>query len=139
MQHVKKERIKELRAWAKENLAQKEVYHDELGNSIKFTVTGIKEYLNQPHEFYYKKNELIKNIQNMIKGSKYLGFVDYKNRISHIFEVEINGKNSWLIANEYQGRGIIFYSVSDNAKVLTDIKKYTTDRLKNLKKGAIPY
>jgi len=123
MQHINKDRIKELRAWAKENIANTEVYHNELKDNIKFTVSGIKEYLNQPHEFYFQKNELVKEIQNVVKNSDYLGFVNFKERKSHIFETKILGKSSWLIANEHKGRGIIFYSISDNAKVLTGIKK----------------
>ena len=123
MQHVNKLRIRELRTWAKENLAGKEVYHSVLKDNIQFTISGIKEYLNQPHEFYNEKNELIKDIQNVIRKSEYMGLVNFKDRISHIFKIEIMKKNSWLIANEYKGRGIIFYSISDSAKVLTDIKK----------------
>jgi len=52
-----------------------------------------------------------------------MGFVHYKNRISHIFETEIKEKRSWFIANEHKRRGVVFYSVSDNSKVLTGIYK----------------
>jgi len=123
IQQTNKERIKELRTWANENLVSKEVYHNKLDDKIKFTTKGIKEYLNQPHKFYYEKNEMIKDIQNIIKTSEYMGFVHFKDRISHIFEIVIKGKDSWLIANEYKGRGIILYSISDSPKVLTGIKK----------------
>jgi len=123
MNQSQKDRIKELRTWAKENIAGKEVFHIGLNGNIMFTVTGIKEFLNQPHEFYYEKNELIKDILNVIISSDYLGFVNFKERKSHIFEISILGKCSWLIANEYKGRGIIFYSISDNSKVLIGITK----------------
>jgi len=123
MTQSQKERLKELRAWAKENIAGKEVFHNGLNCNIMFTVTGIKEYLNQPHEFYLEKNELIKDILNIIICSDYLGFVIFKERKSHIFETKMLGNSSWLIANEYKGRGIIFYSISDNPKVLTGIIK----------------
>jgi hypothetical protein len=123
MQHVNKERIKELRAWAKENLAGKKIYHSGLGDNIRFTVKGVKEYLNQPHEFYSEKNELIQNIQNIIQNSEYMGAGSHKDRISHIFEIKIKEKSSWLIANEYQGRGIILYSISDSDKVLINLRK----------------
>ena len=122
MQHEIKERRKELFAWAKKDLAQKNVFHEKFDNHINFSVRGIKEYLNQPHEFYYEKNEMLKDIQNIIKGSEYRGRVEYKERISHIFEIEINGKNSWLIANE-RGGVTTFYSISDKSTVLTGIKK----------------
>jgi len=55
MQHTNKDRIKELRLWAKENIAGKEVYHAGLN-----------------------------------------------------FEINMLGKSSWIIANEYKGRGIVF-------------------------------
>ena len=118
-----KKRIKELRKWAKENIARKEVYNKEYGDNVKFTVSGIKEYLNQPHEFYCEKNELIKEMIDIVKKSKYIGVTNYNNRNSHIFEIKIRGKNSWIIANEYKGRGTLFHSISDNSKVLTGIKK----------------
>ena len=115
--------IRELRNWARENLAKKSVYNDELGKEIKFTVNGVKEYLNQPHKYYLEKNQMIKDIQNIIKNSEYKGFTNYKGRISHIFEIEIKDSKSWIIANEYQGRGVILYSISDSEKVLANIKK----------------
>ena len=120
---MQKERIKELRVWAKVNIAGKEIYHNGLKGYIMFSVSGIKEYLNQPHEFYHEKNELILDILNVLIRSDYLGFVIFKERKSHVFETDALGKSSWLIANEYKGRGIIFYSISDNPKVLTGITK----------------
>ena len=123
MQQVNKERIKELRAWARDNLAGKKVYHNELNNNINFTMTGLKEYLNQPHEFYYEKNEMIKDIQNIFKKSEYKGYNKYMEKISHIFETEIKGEKSWIIANERKDGKITFYSISDSNKVLKGIKK----------------
>ena len=123
MQHIIKERIKELRAWAKENIAGKEVYHNELGSTVHFTNNGIKEYLNQPHKYYFEKNQMIKDIQRIIESSEYKGSTIHKNRISHIFEIEINKDKSWIIANENDEKKIQFYSISDNEKVLTGVKK----------------
>jgi hypothetical protein len=117
-----KTRIRELRNWAKENLAQKIVMHDVFGRPITFSMGGIKEYLNQPHKHYQEKNELIKNITNVIKASQYRGETNYNGRISHIFEIELLGDKSWIIANEVKGKGVLFYSISDSEKVLTDIK-----------------
>jgi len=115
--------IKYLRDWAKENLAQKSVYHDDFGKDIMFTVTGIKEYLNQPHRYYFEKNQLIKDIQNVIKKSEYKGFAKYMGRTSHIFEIEIKGDKNWIIANEREDGKVTFYSISDSDKVLNGIKK----------------
>lgn len=115
--------IKELRSWAKENLAKKTVYNDELGKDIKFTISGIKEYLNQPHKYYFEKNQMIKDIQSVLKNSEYKGFTKYMGRISHIFEIKIKDDKSWIIANEREDGKVTFYSISDSDKVLKDIKK----------------
>jgi hypothetical protein len=115
--------IKELKDWAKENLAKKSIYHDAFGKDIKFTVTGIKEYLNQPHRYYFEKNQMIKSIQNIIKYSEYKGFTEYKGKISHIFEIRINEDKSWLIVNEREDGKATLYSISDSDNVLKNIKK----------------
>ena len=128
--------IKGLRDWAKNNLANQSIYHDVFGKNIEFTVKGIKEYLNQPHKHYFEKNQMIKNIKKVLKRSEYKGFTKYNGRISHIFEIKIKDDASWLIANEYQGRGIIFYSISDSEKVLTGIKKQPIYRLSELQSDA---
>ena len=117
------ETIKDLKDWAKENLANKSIYHDDFEKNIIFTVKGIKEYLNQPHKYYFEKNQMIKDMQRILKNSEYKGVTKFKDRISHIFEIKINNNKSWIIANEYPGRGIIFHSISDSEKVLADIKK----------------
>ena len=93
--------IKDLRCWAKEHLAKKSIYHTDFGKDIIFTINGIKEYLNQPHKYFFEKNQMIKNIQRIIKNSEYKGFTNYKGRVSHIFEIEINDSKSWIIAHEY--------------------------------------
>jgi len=118
-----KARRKELLIWAKENLIKKEVFHNGLDGNISFTKRGIKEYINQPHEFYDEKNEMIKDIQNIIKKSEYMGFGAYKERISHIFEIEIKGKNSWIVAHEHNDNRITLHSISDSPNALNSIKK----------------
>ena len=67
---MEKERIKQLRAWAKANLIGKEVFHPDFPDKIGFSNSGIKEFLNQPHCNYYAKNELITTIDIIIPTSK---------------------------------------------------------------------
>ncbi|MDR0733521.1 MAG: hypothetical protein LBF08_05635 [Dysgonamonadaceae bacterium] len=128
MYSTNKERIKELKSWAKKHLSGKTVYYKDLGKYIYFTNTGIKEYLNQPHKHYYEKNELIKNIETIISKSIYQGSKPYKHInkgivYSHILETEIAGDKSWLIVRENNVGVIQFYGISDSKNVLTDIKK----------------
>ena len=40
-----KDRIKQLRAWAKDNLLQKEIFHPDFPEKIGFSSSGIKEFL----------------------------------------------------------------------------------------------
>jgi SPP1 gp7 family putative phage head morphogenesis protein len=114
---------KVLRNWAKDNLQGTSFVPNNFENTIEFTTKGIKEFLNQPHKFYFEKNELIKDIRNVINNSEYKGVTsDLKNRISHIFEIEIKGEKSWVIVREDSNR-FTLYSISDNKKVLVGIKE----------------
>jgi hypothetical protein len=115
--------IKSLLYWAKSNLKGKTITLKSFNQPIRFTTKGIKEYLNQPHQYYHEKNELIKNIEDILKESEYKGVTHHKGKCSHIFEITINRHKSWIIANENEGREIAFYSISDNEKVMTEIKK----------------
>lgn len=120
--------VKKLRLWAKQNIAGKAVKHPELTQIIKITNTGIKEYLNQPHSQYKQKNELIKRLKETIESSNYLGKSDFHKSntgilYSHIFEIEIDNKKSWLIARENTAGSINFYSISESEKVLKGLIK----------------
>ena len=118
------ERLKELKKWALGNLRGEIVEHPELEKIITFSRRGIDEYLNQPlHEFYYEKNELIKDMKNILLNSDYKGVTEYKGKKSHIFEINIDNVPHWIIANENNAGSIIFYSITNGDKVLTDIKK----------------
>jgi hypothetical protein len=119
-----KNNIKALRLWAREYLQGRVVTPAAFGRPIEFTGGGIKEFLNQPHKHFYDKNELIKEMPDVLVKAEYKGVTQYKNRISHIFEIEIKGDKSWLIANEEEKKDRInFYSISDSEKILQVTKK----------------
>lgn len=99
-------------------------------NEVEVTITakGIKEFLNQPHEQYFKKNELVRNIPDLIQKAKYMGTTPYhkENRqivCNHIFEIEIDKKISYLIAREEAGGNINLYSISDSDTVLVGLNR----------------
>jgi len=75
-----KEKIKVLRTWAKDTLLDKVVYHSEFMEGIRFTSTGIKEFLNQPHKNFDAKNELLQNIEAIIPNSKVVDDAPDKNK-----------------------------------------------------------
>lgn len=113
----------ETRRWAQKNIQGKTISHPEMTEKIQISGGGIREFTNQPHKHFFEKNKLLKDIFNVVEKSEYKGVTYYKGRKSHIFEIKIKGDKTWIIANEYQGRGVFLYSISDSEKVLTDIEK----------------
>ncbi|MDO4764232.1 MAG: hypothetical protein Q4A00_07620 [Flavobacteriaceae bacterium] len=124
LDNTQKEYRKRLQKHAVDKFSGKVI--DNNGLKIKITTKGIKEFINQPHKNYFAKNELVKDLSNIIKNSKYLGYTeDYiKNKDvlkSHILEV---GKlKSWFIVREMKNNDIIFYSITDSEGILKYIKK----------------
>jgi hypothetical protein len=125
MKEARKIVRKEQQAWAKEHLQGRTVKHPELDKEILFSKNSIKEYLNQSldNKYYEVKNVIIQNLKSILPKSKYRGITEYKGRHSHIFEISLLGEKFYLIANEQQGMGIVFHSITDSPKVLIDIKK----------------
>lgn len=95
---------------------------------VAITTKGIKEFINQPHEQYFEKNELVRNLPDLIQKAKYRGITPYHKENSqivcnHIFEVEIDKKISYLIAREEAGGNINLYSISDSDTVLVGLNR----------------
>jgi hypothetical protein len=104
--------------WAKTHLQGTKVKPKEFGEDVNFTRNGIKEYMNQPHEQYYVKNEMVHILPELLKEATYLGETISKGRLSYIFEIEIMGKKSWLIVHKTNRKEFQFYGISDSAKVI---------------------
>ena len=89
------------------------------GVDVRITATGIKEYLNQPHEQYFEKNELVLNLPELLGKAKYEGKISYHKGnkyfvASHLYSIEIKNQKSYLIAREDANGIIIFHSISDD-------------------------
>lgn len=104
----------------------------KIGNpdfSLPVTISGksIKEWSNQPHMHYFEKNRMLLDIEDVLGKSQYLGSLDYhKNEdvtVSHIFETEIKGDKSWIIAREYKWGEVVLHSISDSPKIKELLKK----------------
>ena len=125
-----RKRAKELRKIASEKLKNTEVECPNLNEKIRFKKKGIKEFLNQPHKHYGQKNELILNIENVIKNSTYKGVSEYKSNPTeprvHLLEIEIENEKSWLIIKENKQEGLLFYNISDGEKILNHTKEKDT-------------
>ena len=121
MIQAQKERIKKLREWAKINLLGKEVSHPEFSEKIGFTSTGIKEFLNQPHQDYNAKNELLKEIDTIIPKSK----IEYEaedmkgnpNNHYYYLKTKIGENESFIVIRlTRHNNKYVLYSIVDKLK-----------------------
>ena len=120
---ARRQDAKTTRAWAKQNIQGHTIIHPEFPKAILITGGGISEFINQPHRHYCEKNDLLRDIYNVLNGSEYKGVTEYKGRTSHIFEIKLMGEKSWIIANEHRGMGVLLHSISDSDRVLIGVKK----------------
>jgi len=114
---LKEQRI-EIRDWVKENIIGKTINHPNIENPIHFTVTGIKEALNQPHKFIVEKNEAIRTIKKRIKEAEFIKTVkDSKGREIeyHYLKTSINNEDSFIVIKMEANRNS-FYSIVDKLK-----------------------
>ncbi len=114
-----KQRRKDIREQAKSMLVGLVLSHPYFPHDIYINMSGIKEWLNQPHKHYAEKNEALLLLPTLLADSDYLGsFADPKSRdyitASHLFKTTISGDNSWIIVNETIWGECWIHSVSDN-------------------------
>ena len=100
--------------------------NEGLERDIHITGRGIKEWLNQPHEFYSAKNELLLSMDKLIKTAEYLGYGQDKHDASikaHLLEITIEGKKSWIIVREFSPERVEVHSISDSEKIKDIVTK----------------
>jgi hypothetical protein len=119
----KTEGAKAVRQWAKANIQGTTVTHSAFGRDIQISGGGIKEFTNQPHKFFFEKNNLLKDLQRVFDNATYRGRTTWKGRISHIFEITLMGEKNFIIANENTAGEIFLYSITGSGKVLKGIEK----------------
>lgn len=113
-----------LQAGAKAKLGGKRV--PTIIGDVLITKNSIKEFINQPHAQYKEKNELARVLDKVIANAKYLGYGKgkHENQVkAHIFEITIDGKESWLIIAEMIWGDIKFHSISDSSAITDIIEK----------------
>ena len=120
-------RRKEIQKEAFEKLVGTIIRNDSFDMDVNITKRGVKEWLNQPHEKYNEKNELLLSIKEVFKNAKYEGFTDYfkDNPMfskTHVFTTLIGDFQSYILVIEDVIGKCILYSVSDSNKVLNGIK-----------------
>lgn len=100
--------------------------NESLDRDIHITGRGIKEWLNQPHELYSEKNELLLSMDKLIRIAKYLGYGPDRHDVSikaHLFEITIKEKKSWIIVREFSPDRVEVHSISDSEKIKDIITK----------------
>lgn len=95
---------------------------------ITFNKKGIKEAFNQNHDFYHIKETILPYIDTILETAEYIGqSEDFKGnpmvKAIHYFKIPIGDGTSYAILREMKDKKILFYSLTDNEKVLKDIKK----------------
>ena len=114
-----KQRRKDIKNEAKRVLIGQTLYHPFFMHDIYINVSGIKEWLNQPHKHYAAKNEALLSRPDLLAHSDYLGtHHDPKGRdyfvTGHIFKTMIEGDASWIIVSETIWGEFMVHSISDN-------------------------
>ena len=102
---VTRQRRKEIKEEARRLLCECVLTHPYFPHDIYINVTGIKEWLNQPHIHYADKNEALLSLPELLTHADYLGSTaDPKGRdyisASHISRTVIAEDDSWIIVNE---------------------------------------
>ncbi len=115
------EQRKRIREWAKVNLIGKEIFLPKTGMTVSFTSSGIKEAINQPHKFIFKKNEFIKEIETELQNAEYIksetDSTGELNFIFHYFRIKVNQADSFIVLKGIRKEGkIVFYSIVDKIK-----------------------
>lgn len=119
-------RRKELQQIASKEIQGNSYKVPQIKNKIFISKDSVREFLNQPHKHYALKNELIKNIGQVLHTSKYVTkHVPFKKnkktenvKYEHFFEISILGDKSWLIVWEYKDGNTILHGISESGKVL---------------------
>jgi len=111
----------EIKAWAKENLVGKTVLVNKISNPIEFTMTGIKEALNQPHKQVRSKNESLRDIVNLLKKGTYVkeDFDEKENPMIlkyHYVKIAVGKENSYAVIRELKDGRVQFYSIVEKIK-----------------------
>lgn len=109
---------KRIDEWSKTNLIGKSVTNETIG-SVSFNRRGIKELLNQPHEFYVEKNQTVYNLEAILKTADLEKTVrDFKghNKYIHYLKFKIRGKFSYIVIKESWKGDKTVYSIVDKIK-----------------------
>lgn len=115
------EQRNEIRSWAKDNIIGKTVLVHGIKNPVEFTVSGIKEALNQPHKYIRAKNEAIYDLIDLLKEAEYLmERLDEKGNPMvlkyHYLRIKISEHDSYAVVRELIDGRCQLYSIVERLK-----------------------
>lgn len=114
-----------IKKWALSNIRNKK-FDSEKGN-VGINGTGIKEIINQNHNHYWEKNQLLFNIKEVIKTAKYVKIVPFDTNKKgadvfsevYYFKTAIKKEDSYLVMrkqNEKNGGKLMLYDIVEILK-----------------------
>lgn len=109
--------------WALENIRGKTVRNPGIKEEINISRRGIKEFLNQNHDDYLVKNEMIRHIEDILSKAEYMGETIYGGKTSKIFKTKLKGRDNYIITNYDIDHNLFLYSITESDKVLNGINK----------------
>ncbi len=109
--------------WAMDNIRGKNVRNKNTDEEINISRRGIKEFLNQNHDEYIIKNEMIRSIRGILENAEYMGETYHVGKVSKIFKTQIKGRDNYIIVNRDINDNLFLHSITESEKVLTDINK----------------
>lgn len=110
---------KQATAAAKAALIGKTAKHPTIKGDVIFTMTGIKEAINQPHKYFIEKNKAVVNVIELIEKGEYIKCVlDTKHTrdICHYIKIAINGEPAYIVIKQ-RGKQYSFYTIVDKLKI----------------------
>jgi len=119
---------KEKRNQALENtryLKGKAIINEDSGLKINFTITGLKEAINNPFSAYEDKLNIFDNLADILKAAKYEGSVPNTKLTKktdiikyHYFDVTIGSEPAFLVVSEDKFGKKTFYSITEKRKTI---------------------
>ena len=110
-------------SWALEHVRGKTARNPGIEEEINISRRGIKEFLNQNHDDYLVKNEMIRHIEDILSKAEYMGETIYGGKTSKIFKTKLKGRDNYIITNYDIDHNLFLYSITESDKVLNGINK----------------
>lgn len=123
---MKAHKAKDTKVRARKELQGRLLQVEGFPHKILISRKSIDEWINQPYKFPNEKFEMLFDIDNVLKTSEYMGWVEEnKNREiygSYIFSITVRGEQHVIIARRSSPQDVVLHSISDNPqKILANL------------------